>query len=89
MRHAALSTRRAKATRRTPWIVCSSEVRIRAVGPPGVEPGHPFGPGILSPLRLPVPPRTRVESMFALRWRASTLFLPCQLLHLPLILGAR
>ncbi len=27
------------------------------VAPPGVEPGRPFGPRILNPLRLPIPPR--------------------------------
>tara|TARA_B100001989_G_scaffold223702_1_gene177786 strand:- start:205 stop:309 length:105 start_codon:yes stop_codon:yes gene_type:complete len=24
---------------------------------PGLEPGRPYGQGILSPLRLPIPPR--------------------------------
>src|SRR5271170_3212516 len=33
------------------------------VAPPGFEPGHPFGPRILNPLRLPIPPRGPLVSM--------------------------
>lgn len=33
-----------------------------AVAPSGLEPEHPFGPRILNPLRLPIPPRGRETS---------------------------
>src|SRR5690606_19254212 len=36
--------------------------RQRLVAPPGLEPGRPVGLGILSPVRLPVPPRGQPRS---------------------------
>jgi glutamine---fructose-6-phosphate transaminase (isomerizing) len=42
------------------------------VGPVGVEPTCPFGPGILSPLRKPVPPQAHWHKAYCLKAKTST-----------------
>ena len=42
------------------WI-CIVPVRFVLVPRAGIEPAQPCGPGILSPLRLPVPPPRHME----------------------------
>ena len=45
------------------WI-CIVPVRFVLVPRAGIEPAQPCGPGILSPLRLPVPPPRQVHGTF-------------------------
>ena len=62
---------------------CASPKRERQIemimGQVGIEPTHPFGSGILSPMRLPIPPLPQVrKTITSLRWAKAvgTAFLP-------------
>ena len=44
--------------------VNTHRIKITMVPTPGLEPGRPYGQGILSPLRLPIPPSGRFYNKY-------------------------